>query len=70
MTKRLIRQRRLRKVVATLKSGASFTGVLYEADSESFILREAVAVSGSKLVPVDGEILVLRGDLDYLQVLP
>ncbi|MBA3654250.1 MAG: hypothetical protein H0W70_08655 [Actinobacteria bacterium] len=67
--KRLIRQRERRRVVATLKSGSAFYGVLYATDPEAFVLRDATAHQpGQEPVAVDGEVLILRADLDYLQL--
>lgn len=67
--KRLIRERQRKRVVATLKSGASFVGILYATDSEAFVLREATSIQANHdPVSVDGEVLILRADLDYLQL--
>lgn len=69
--KRLLRQRLRHKVILCLKSGESFSGVLFDADRESVILREASLLGagerGSNVV-VDGELLVLRSDVSYLQL--
>lgn len=67
--KRLIRNRLRHRVVVTLKSGAAFEGVLYEADSEALVLREAKQVNETRgPVPVDGELVLFRADVDYLQL--
>lgn len=67
--KRLIRERTLKRVVATLKSGSCFVGILYAADSEAFILRDAKLIQPDREpTSVDGEVLVMRADLDYLQL--
>lgn len=69
--KRLIREARRRRVVATLKSGAAFMGLLYETDSEAFVLCEATSINrDGGQTAVDGKVLILRADLDYLQLLP
>lgn len=69
--KRLIREHTRRKVIVTLKTGEGFGGVLFSADSEAVILREAVLLDagGTDRVPtpIDGELLVLRPDIAYLQ---
>lgn len=70
--KRLIRQRLRRRVIVTLKDGSAFSGVLFEADSEAVIVRETEMLEvGPKREPVavDGEVLVLRADIAYLQLL-
>lgn len=65
---RLVRRRIRDRVIVTLKSGAAFNGVLHEVDRRTFVLRNAKALSGSDdAVPVDGELLVHRADVDYLQ---
>ncbi len=69
--KRLLRQRLRRRVVLTLKSGEAFSGVLFDADRESVILREAEALGAGARganVGVDGEVLVLRADVSYMQL--
>jgi small nuclear ribonucleoprotein (snRNP)-like protein len=69
--KRLIREHLRKRVIVTLKSGEAFGGVLFSADSEALVLREAVLleVNGTDRAaqPVDGELLVLRADVAYLQ---
>lgn len=54
-----------------MKTGEAFSGVLYAADSEALILRDSEALGvgerRSNLV-VDGEVLILRGDVSYVQI--
>ena len=54
-----------------MKTGEAFSGVLYAADAEVLILRDAEAIGvgerRSNLV-VDGEVLILRGDVSYMQI--
>lgn len=65
---RLIRRRIRDRVVVTLKSGSAFNGVLHEVDGRTFVLRNAKVLTGpADAVPVDGELLVHRHDVDYLQ---
>lgn len=65
---RLVRSRLRDRVIVTLKSGVAFSGVLVEADAKSFILRDAQALTPhDSPVPVDGELVVARPDVDYLQ---
>jgi small nuclear ribonucleoprotein (snRNP)-like protein len=69
----LLADRGRRQVLVTLKSGAAFRGVLYATDREALVLREAQALAyGAQkaTVPVEGELVALRADVDYLQVLP
>lgn len=71
--KHLIRQHLRRSVLVSLKSGEGFRGVLYAADSECVVLRNAQLVDATGTdrtpAPVDGELLVLRPDIAYLQFL-
>ena len=65
----LIRDRLRQKVVVTLKSRASFSGVLFEVDDRSYVLRNAQALDpgGAGVVPVDGEVVLARADIEFLQ---
>lgn len=68
----LLADRRRKQVLITLKSGEAFSGVLFAVDRDAVVLREAVAVAyGAKAenVTVDGEAVLLRSDVAYLQVL-
>jgi hypothetical protein len=67
---RLVRQRRRSTVVATLKSGAAFRGVLFDSDPRSYVLRNAEALGrpGDGVhVLVDGELCIARADVEFLQ---
>lgn len=69
--KRLIREHLRHRVIVTLKSGEGFGGVLFSADSEAVVMRDATLLSGDGTdrvaQPVDGELMVLRSDIAYLQ---
>jgi small nuclear ribonucleoprotein (snRNP)-like protein len=62
---RVLAARAKRTVLVTLKSGASFRGVLTSSDRDLLVLKGAEALDGA--VPVDGELLLFRGDVDYIQ---
>lgn len=65
-------RKRLRKnVIATMKDGSSFRGVLFEADRVAFVFRnvEHLDVKTSRATPIDGELLVLAGDIAFVQFL-
>lgn len=67
----LIAQRCRRKVLVTLKTGEAFSGVLYAADRDALVLRDAVALAygpRSENVPVEGEAVILRADVAYMQL--
>jgi small nuclear ribonucleoprotein (snRNP)-like protein len=59
------------RVIVTLKSGAAFGGVLYEADTEAIVLKDATVLeangSDRNPVPADGSIVVLRAEIDFMQ---
>lgn len=68
--KRVIRHRLRSTAIVTLHDGSSFRGVLYDFDSEAFVLRNVEhLVSGvERSVPVDGELVVLAADVAYIQI--
>jgi small nuclear ribonucleoprotein (snRNP)-like protein len=69
--KRVLRSRLRRKVIVTLKTGDAFQGLLFEADRQALVLREAVGVGAGPAgahVGVDGELLILLADVAYLQI--
>lgn len=61
-------ERLLDYVVVTLKSGTTFGGVLYVEDAGAVVLAKAenIKADGTK-VTADGEIIVCRGDIDFIQ---
>jgi hypothetical protein len=58
-------------VVVTLKSGESFSGILYEHTDREVILRGAhglqMAPDGRDNLPIDGEVLIFVSDIAYMQ---
>lgn len=69
--RRLLRDRLRRKAIVTLKDGQSFAGVLFDADRETLILRNTEALDAGErgsAVPVDGEILLFRADVAFVQL--
>jgi ABC-type Fe3+-siderophore transport system permease subunit len=67
---RLLRERMCDKVVATLKTGAAFSGVLFKVDGQALILRDTQALGagpGGDHLAVDGELILFRADIEYLQ---
>jgi small nuclear ribonucleoprotein (snRNP)-like protein len=62
-------QSRMRSdVIVTLKTGASFAGVLYERDALVMVLRQAVDLQPNNPVPIDGELLVRWAEVDFVQL--
>lgn len=65
-----VRRRRRARLVVTLKSGASFEGVLFATDRRMWVLRDAHALAAGERgenVPVDGEVLIFTADIEYAQ---
>lgn len=55
------------RVVVTLRSGEAFSGLLADKDDKSLLLRSAESLTSGKAVPVDGELLIPRADVLYVQ---
>ena len=66
---RLLRRRLREPVIANMKTGIAFRGVLFEADGRSLVLRNAEAIrpGDETLTPVDGEVFLPRADVEFLQ---
>ena len=54
-------------VVVTLKTGETFRGVLVAADAHALLFREAAQLAERDAVGIDGELIVPRVDIAYLQ---
>lgn len=58
------------RVLVTTKQGDTFDGVLFSLDRTALVLRQAAAVGAGENktdLPLDGELIVLLADVDYLQ---
>lgn len=67
--RRVLRDRIRQQVIVTLKSGESFSGVLWEWDREAFVLKSAhLLAAGESPINVDGELVLLAADVSYMQV--
>ena len=67
---RLLRARHRETVVVTTHSGAAYSGVLFDTDSRTLVLRNAQVhgpPDADGPVSVDGELLLARGDVEFLQ---
>lgn len=56
--------------MVTTKQGDTFDGVLYSLDGTALVLRQAAAVGAGENktdLPLDGELIVLLTDVDYIQ---
>lgn len=60
----------LRRVIINLKTGRSFKGVLWERRGEYLVLREAQMIRERESpLPVDGELVVDKTNIDFMQVI-
>lgn len=67
---RILSERISEKVILTLKQGQAFEGILWDADDKVWVLRSAEAIGAAKggaSLPLDGEVLVLTGDILHVQ---
>jgi small nuclear ribonucleoprotein (snRNP)-like protein len=64
---RLIRKSLRSRFVVTLRSGATFEGLLVEADEMTAVLVDAFAVDSSSRAKVDGSLYLPRAEVDYMQ---
>lgn len=59
-----------RRVLVNLKSGSAFRGILWQHRGPLLVLRGAELLeTGAEPRPVDGEIVVERSNVDFVQVL-
>lgn len=65
----LITDRRLSRVLVELRDGSTFEGSLVEVDRRTVVLRNVKAIVAVEAAPtpVDGELLLPRGDIKFLQ---
>lgn len=60
-----------KRVIVNTKTDKSFRGILWKQRPGYLLLKNAELLEGSgKSVPIDGEVLVYRADVDFVQVLP
>lgn len=66
------RLRLRRRVVVNLLDGTAFSGVLWRRAGRQLVLRDVARMQPGdhNPTPVDGEILLDRGVVDFVQVLP
>lgn len=57
-----------KSVVVNLKSGRAFRGVLWAKRGPLLVLKNATLIEGGASVPVDGEVVVERTEIDFIQV--
>lgn len=63
----VLKRRERAQWVVTLKDGTAFRGVLTDHDRRSIVLSDADHMGGDSRTPVDGEVVILLGDVKYAQ---
>lgn len=58
-----------RRVVVNLRSGTAVAGVVVETRGPLLIVRDATVHDGDRSAPADGEVVIDRGNVDYIQAL-
>lgn len=59
----------VRRVIVVTKTDRTFRGVLWQRRRGFIVLREASLLEHGKQVPVDGELVIDRANVDFIQVL-
>jgi small nuclear ribonucleoprotein (snRNP)-like protein len=55
-------------VIVNLKTDKAFRGVLWTQHRDLLVLRQATLLEHGQETPVDGEVVVERSNVDFLQV--
>lgn len=63
-----LRSRICHEVIVTLKTGESFSGILFDRDALVMVLRSAADLQPQAPVPVDGELLIRWENVAYVQL--
>jgi small nuclear ribonucleoprotein (snRNP)-like protein len=58
------------RLIVNTKTGRTFRGLLWEDRRELLVLRDATMLEGRADTVVDGEVVIERGNIDFIQVLP
>lgn len=64
---RLVRQALRERFVFTMHGGASFEGLLLDADDKTVKVADAYVLSGGSRVVVDGDLFLPRPEVAYMQ---
>jgi hypothetical protein len=59
-----------RSVVVNLKDNTAFRGILWDQRGPLLILRRATMHEHGQATPVDGEVVLERSAIQFLQILP
>jgi small nuclear ribonucleoprotein (snRNP)-like protein len=55
-------------VIVSMKTDKAFRGVLWSEHRELLVLRNAVLLEHDQEVDVDGEVVIERANIDFIQV--
>lgn len=58
-----------RRAVVNLHSGRAISGVVTKWRGPFYILRDATVLEGDQQMPADGEVLIEKHNVDYVQAL-
>lgn len=68
MLRRAYRDLITKSVIVNLKTDKAFQGVLWQQRRDLLVLRNATLLEQGKEAPVDGEVVVERANIDFIQV--
>lgn len=57
-------------VIVNLKTDKAFRGVMWATNRQLMTLRNAVLLEHGGETPVDGEVVVDTGNVDFIQIVP
>jgi small nuclear ribonucleoprotein (snRNP)-like protein len=59
----------LKRVIVNTKTDRAFRGLLWEKRRELLVLRSAEMIKpGGEVIKVDGEVVILKENVDFIQV--
>lgn len=65
---RLVKSHLRSRFIATLKTGETFEGLLYDADPATLVFADAWVVGANGRSQVDGQLFFARSDVAYMQI--
>lgn len=60
---------RKKEVIVNTKTNKSFKGILWRMNPAFLVLKNTKLLDGKEIIPVDGEVVILRGEVDFIQVI-
>lgn len=57
-----------KRVLVNLRSGRAMTGVLWSRKGRTLVLKSAELIEGVDPVPMDGDVVIDRDQVEYVQV--